>query len=45
VNAPNPVKAPQGAGDMRERLVVVGNGMAGCRAVEKSLPATPTALP
>lgn len=37
MNAPNPVKAPQGAGDMRERLVVVGNGMAGCRAVEEIL--------
>lgn len=37
MNAPNPVKAAQGAGDMRERLVVVGNGMAGCRAVEEIL--------
>jgi len=35
VNAPNLVKIPEG--DLRERLVVVGNGMAGCRAVEEIL--------
>jgi len=37
VNAPNPDMAAQGLTGARERLVVIGNGMAGCRAVEEIL--------
>ena len=33
----NGAQAPEDAGDPREHLVVVGNGMAGCRAVEEVL--------
>ena len=37
MNAPSPVKLPQNTAETRERLVVIGNGMAGCRAVEEIL--------
>ncbi|WP_230769464.1 nitrite reductase large subunit NirB [Sphingomonas sp. Leaf4] len=36
----DPIKLPEG--DAREHLVVVGNGMAGCRAVEELLARDPT---
>ena len=37
MNAPMNFKPPSANGATRERLVVVGNGMAGCRAVEEIL--------
>ncbi|WP_327194384.1 nitrite reductase large subunit NirB [Novosphingobium organovorum] len=37
MNAPVNVKAGKGALPAREKLVVIGNGMAGCRAVEEVL--------
>jgi nitrite reductase (NADH) large subunit len=37
VNAPMNFSERQGASALRERLVVIGNGMAGCRAVEEIL--------
>jgi hypothetical protein len=36
---------PEGSWGPQERLVVVGNGMAGMRAVEELLPARPAATP
>jgi nitrite reductase (NADH) large subunit len=45
VNAPmsfaNDDRAPGASGGSRERLVVIGNGMAGCRAVEEILARDP----
>jgi len=37
VNAPMNFEKDRQGGDSRERLVVIGNGMAGCRAVEEIL--------
>jgi len=37
VNAPMSIKGQDGKRDIRQRLVVIGNGMAGCRAVEEIL--------
>ena len=42
VNAPIEIKDCATSGLVRERLVVVGNGMAGCRAVEEILARDPT---
>jgi len=41
VNAPTSFDASQGAAIAAERLVVIGNGMAGCRAVEEILARDP----
>lgn len=41
VNAPTSFKRVSRTQDLRERLVVIGNGMAGCRAVEEVLARDP----
>jgi nitrite reductase (NADH) large subunit len=41
VNAPAGFEGPDAASQLRERLVVIGNGMAGCRAVEEILARAP----
>ena len=41
MNAPTTFKEPQREAATRERLVVIGNGMAGCRAVEEILARDP----
>ncbi|MBA3055396.1 MAG: NAD(P)/FAD-dependent oxidoreductase [Sphingomonadales bacterium] len=41
MNAPITIEGPSGTPDNRERLVVIGNGMAGCRAVEEILARDP----
>ena len=41
MNAPANFKQGSGDGDLAERLIVVGNGMAGCRAVEEILARDP----
>lgn len=41
MNAPASFKQAASSGDIAERLVVIGNGMAGCRAVEEILSRDP----
>ncbi|HEY6870496.1 MAG TPA: nitrite reductase large subunit NirB [Novosphingobium sp.] len=41
MNAPLILERPAGAAKLAERLVVIGNGMAGCRAVEEILARDP----
>jgi nitrite reductase (NADH) large subunit len=44
VNLQTSIMAPRHA-DAKERLVVIGNGMAGCRAVEEILALEPDRCP
>lgn len=41
MNAPASFDAQSGSGGERERLIVIGNGMAGCRAIEEVLERDP----